>query len=89
MPPLQSGLPERSEVDICEAIQACAKLCLVHSDPQRHARECVVKLIQQGWSASDASEVLTGVQGVIARLSRAYLLCHFQFPRRESRQRAG
>jgi hypothetical protein len=83
MPLFPCRLPERSETEICEAIQECAKRSLEQSDPQGYARACVAKLIQRGWSDADAGEVLSGVLGVIARLSGIYSFCAPQFSRCE------
>jgi hypothetical protein len=68
IPPFEYKLPQRSEIEMSEAVQECAKLCLESDDPQECARQYVAKLIEQGWSEDDAREVLIGALGVFARL---------------------
>ena len=68
IPPFKHKLPERSEIEISEAVQECAKLCLESDDARECARQYVAKLIEQGWSDDDAREVLIGALGVFARL---------------------
>jgi hypothetical protein len=71
IPPFDSKLTQRSEREISEAVQECAKLCLEHKSPQQCAREYIAKLMATGWSGDDAREVLTGAIGVVMRLTES------------------
>ena len=70
VPLFSQKLTERSELEISQAVQECARLCLEHPEPQRCIREFVAKLLGDGWSDDDAREVLTGAIGVVERLTK-------------------
>ena len=68
IPPFDDKLTDRSEIEISQSVQECAKLCLENGNAQECARQYVAKLINEGWSDDDAREVLAGALGVFARL---------------------
>jgi hypothetical protein len=59
-------MTNRSEVEISEAIQDCAKKCMDHIDPLGCAEAYIVGLIADGWSAGDAKAVEKGALRVLA-----------------------
>jgi hypothetical protein len=68
-PPQPTGSTTRSELEMSEAIQDCAKQCLSHPDPFACAEAHAIALIADGWTAPDARMVQIGRLRVISRLS--------------------
>ena len=66
--PYAAGLTTRPELEISEAIQACASGCLTEADPLACTRAYTTKLVTEGWSELDARQVEIGAMRVIANL---------------------
>jgi hypothetical protein len=67
--PLTAGLTTRSEIEIGLAIQECAVECLDGEDTQTRVPSFVAKLMQDGWTKDDASQVSVGALRVIAHIT--------------------
>ena len=72
IPPRSGRLTQRSELDISEAVQQCARLCLDHPNPPLCAKEYTDKLKASGWRDDDAQEVLCGALKVFVVLAKHY-----------------
>lgn len=63
-------MAHRSEVELSEAIQGCAKTCLGHRDPRQCVRSYTEQLVEiQGWSKEDAEEVAQATLDVLATIT--------------------
>jgi hypothetical protein len=67
--PYPQGLSTRSEVEISEAIQACAEECLKHGQHKTRIKAYAVKLHLAGWTDFDVEQVRIGALQVVARLT--------------------
>jgi hypothetical protein len=67
--PKPAGLTTRSEVELSEAIQDCAKKCMGHADPFSCAEACAISLIAEGWTATDARQVQVGALRFVSKLT--------------------
>jgi hypothetical protein len=67
--PPTSRLTSRSEVEISEAIQGCARKCMENADPRNCAEAFTIALIADGWTAADAHEVRIGALRVLSTVT--------------------
>ena len=65
-------LTTRSEIEVSEAIQACAISCLEEADPAKCAKQYSTELVAAGWTRLDARQVEIGALRVIANLTGNY-----------------
>jgi hypothetical protein len=64
-----AGLTTRSEIEVSEAIRACAAVCLNHPSSRAYVDSYVKELLRAGWSEHDASEVRFGALQVVATIT--------------------
>ncbi len=68
--PFPQGFTTRSEVEISEAIQACADDCLKHGiNHKTRIKTYAIKLHLAGWTDFDVEQVRIGALQVVARLT--------------------
>lgn len=62
-------MSDRSEAELSEAIQRCARQCLGQPEPEARVREyCASLVLSESWSQRDADAVKTAALSVIENL---------------------